>query len=75
MNMSIHFDPEKIIISVNGVLAGDLLLVPMKEILQQDISFANEAWMQPCVQEWQPADFARGAGLLSKEIFGLQLTS
>lgn len=63
-NMLKLFDPEKIIISGKGVLAGDLLLEPMAEILHQDISFAGDAGTQLCVQEWQPTNYARGAGAL-----------
>jgi len=63
-NMLKLFDPEKIIISGKGVLAGDLLLGPMKETLHPDISFASNARTQLCVQEWQSTNYARGAGAL-----------
>lgn len=63
-NMLKLFNPEKIILSGKGVLAGDLLFGPMSETLHQDISFASDARTPLCVHEWQPTNYARGAGAL-----------
>ncbi len=58
------FDPEKIIISGKGVLAGELLFGPMRETLPPGISFARGAEVRLHIQEWQPNLYARGAGAL-----------
>lgn len=63
-NMLKLFDPEKIIISGKGVLAGDLLFGPMAETLHKDISLAGDARTPLCIQEWRPTNYARGAGAL-----------
>jgi predicted NBD/HSP70 family sugar kinase len=69
-NLQKLFDPEKIIISGKGVLAGDLMFGPMRETLQKDISFAGDARTRLFVQEWQPTHYARGAGaLVLQEIY------
>lgn len=58
------FDPEKIIITGKGVLAGELLFGPMRETLPAGISFARNAGTRLFIQEWQPTLYARGAGAL-----------
>ncbi|MFH0784998.1 MAG: ROK family transcriptional regulator [Pseudomonadota bacterium] len=58
------FDPEKIIITGKGVLAGELLFGPMRETLPAGISFARNADTRLFIQEWQPTLYARGAGAL-----------
>ncbi len=58
------FDPEKIIITGKGVLAGELLFGPMRETLPAGISFARNAEIRLFIQEWQPTLYARGAGAL-----------
>jgi len=58
------FDPEKVIITGKGVLAGELLFGPMRETLPPGISFARDAETRLYVQEWQPTLYARGAGAL-----------
>jgi predicted NBD/HSP70 family sugar kinase len=63
-NMQKLFDPEKIIISGKGVLAGDLIFEPMRETLHRDISFAGDAVTRLFIQEWHPAHYARAAGAL-----------
>jgi predicted NBD/HSP70 family sugar kinase len=63
-NMGKLFDPEKIIITGKGVLAGELLFGPMRETLPPDISFARNARARIYIQEWQPTLYARGAGAL-----------
>lgn len=57
-------DPELIIISGKGVLAGELLFDPMQETLHQDISFDHNAETRLFVQEWKTTNYARGAGAL-----------
>lgn len=69
---SLHklFDPEKIIISGKGVLAGELLFSPMRKNLHQDISFDENSPTRLLVQEWEPTNYARGAGaLVLQEIY------
>jgi predicted NBD/HSP70 family sugar kinase len=63
-NMGKLFDPEKIIITGKGVLAGELLFGPMRETLPSGISFARDARARIFIQEWQPTLYARGAGAL-----------
>ncbi|MBU1565457.1 MAG: ROK family transcriptional regulator [Proteobacteria bacterium] len=63
-NLCKLFDPEKIIITGKGVLAGELLFGPMRETLPPDISFARDARIRLHIQEWQSTLYARGAGAL-----------
>jgi predicted NBD/HSP70 family sugar kinase len=63
-NLCQLFDPEKVIFSGKGVLAGELLFGPMREKLPPTISFTREARTRLCVQEWQATLYARGAGAL-----------
>ena len=63
-NMCKLFDPEKVIISGKGVLAGELLFGPMRETLPSDISFTRDGRIRVHIQEWQPTLYARGAGAL-----------
>ena len=63
-NVKQLFDPEKIILSGKGVQAGDLFFGPMSETLHRDISFGADAGTRLCIQEWQPTNYARGAGTL-----------
>jgi predicted NBD/HSP70 family sugar kinase len=63
-NMGKLFDPEKIIITGKGVLAGELLFGPMRETLPPGIDFTRDARTRVFIQEWQPTLYARGAGAL-----------
>jgi predicted NBD/HSP70 family sugar kinase len=63
-NMGKLFDPEKIIITGKGVLAGELLFGPMRETLPPGIDFTRDARSRVFIQEWQPTLYARGAGAL-----------
>jgi len=63
-NMQKLFDPEIIIISGKGVLAGELLFTPMRETLHREISFDGDGVVRLHVQQWQPTNYARGAGAL-----------
>ncbi|PIE69706.1 MAG: hypothetical protein CSA21_00985 [Deltaproteobacteria bacterium] len=63
-------DPEKIILSGKGVLAGDLLFEPMKTTLHKDLCFGEGGHVRLYVQPWQPSNYARGAGaLVLQEIY------
>jgi len=69
-NLHKLLDPEKIIISGKGVLAGDLLFKPMKTTLHKDISFQADAPTRLYIQKWEPTNYARGAGaLVLQEIY------
>ncbi len=69
-NLQKLFDPEKIILSGKGVLAGELLFEPMRETLHKDISFESNAGTRLFVQQWHPTHYARGAGaLVLQEIY------
>jgi predicted NBD/HSP70 family sugar kinase len=57
-------DPEKIILSGKGVLAKKLLFDPMSQTLHKEISFDGNRRTRLFVQEWQPSNYARGAGAL-----------
>ena len=64
------FDPEKIIISGKGTLAGELLFEPMRQTLHPDISLGNDSPTTIHIQKWQPTNYARGAGaLVLQEIY------
>jgi len=63
-NLHKLLDPEKMIISGKGVLAGELLFEPMKTTLHKDISFQADAPTRLYIQKWQPTNYARGAGAL-----------
>jgi predicted NBD/HSP70 family sugar kinase len=66
-NMYKVFDPERIIISGKGVLAGELLFGPMREVLHPDISFGDDGCIQLYIQKWHPHNYARAAGALVLE--------
>ncbi len=69
-NLHKLLDPEKIIISGKGVLAGDLLFTPMKATLHKDISFQADAPTRLHIQKWERTNYARGAGaLVLQEIY------
>ncbi len=66
------FDPEKIILAGKGILAGDLLIEPMRQTLHSDISFEQDQDRPATIhlQKWQPTNYARGAGaLVLQEIY------
>ena len=69
-NLNKIFDPEKIIISGKGTLAGELLFEPMRQTLHPDVSFGNDSPTTIYIQKWQPTNYARGAGaLVLQEIY------
>jgi predicted NBD/HSP70 family sugar kinase len=63
-NLAKLFDPEKIIITGKGVLAGELLFGPMRETLPAGVSFGRDAEVRIFIQEWQPTLYAQGAAAL-----------
>ncbi|HBH29513.1 MAG TPA: ROK family transcriptional regulator [Desulfofustis sp.] len=69
---SLHtlLDPENIIISGKGVLAGELLFPYMMRTLHQGISFDEPSPTRLLIQQWEPTNYARGAGaLVLQEIY------
>ena len=63
-NLCQLFDPEKVIFSGKGVLAGELLFGEMRPVLPPTVSFSRGARTRLLIQEWQPTLYARGAGAL-----------
>lgn len=64
------FDPEKVILSGKGVLAGDLLFEPMRTTLHKDMSFHEHALTRLYTRKWELTNYARGAGaLVLQEIY------
>ena len=58
------FNPAKIILSGDGVKAGDLMFEPMRETIH---CYSNEEILKSTefvIQEWQDTDWARGAASL-----------
>ncbi|MBE0584193.1 MAG: ROK family transcriptional regulator [Desulfofustis sp.] len=69
-NMQALFDPERIIVSGKGVLAGDMLFGPLQEVVHPDISLTDDAACRLFIQPWQPTNYARAAGaLVLQEIY------
>ena len=63
-------DPEKMILSGKGVLAGNLLFDAMRNTLHEDISFDEGTPVRLHVQEWKPTNYPQGAGtLVLQEIY------
>jgi predicted NBD/HSP70 family sugar kinase len=58
------FDPERIIIAGKGVLAGNLLLDPLKEKLNPEITFTKGPGAKVFIQQWHPTNYSRAAGAL-----------
>lgn len=70
INLQKIFDPEIIIISGKGVMAGDLLFKPMGEVLDKDVFFGDDSAVQIKVQLWEQLHYAKGAGaLVLQEIY------
>jgi predicted NBD/HSP70 family sugar kinase len=64
INLQKMFDPEIIIISGKGVLAGDLLFKPMDDVIDRDVFFRDDSAVQIKVQLWEQLHYAKGAGAL-----------
>ena len=58
------FNPEKIIISGQGVKAGDLLFKPMNEAVYRHTFSDMLALTKIVIPEWQDTDWAKGAASL-----------
>jgi predicted NBD/HSP70 family sugar kinase len=58
------FNPAKIIISGDGVNAGDLMFASMKQVLAKQTNPAHERATQIVIQKWRDTDWARGAASL-----------
>lgn len=58
------FNPAKIIISGDGVKAGDLMFAGMREVLSKQTNPAHERATRIVIQKWRDTDWARGAASL-----------
>jgi predicted NBD/HSP70 family sugar kinase len=58
------FNPAKIIISGNGVKAGDLMFASMREVLSKQTNPAHRRATKVVIQKWHDTDWARGAASL-----------
>lgn len=58
------FNPAKIIISGEGVKAGDLMFAGMQEVLSKQTNPAHERATKIVIQKWRDTDWARGAASL-----------
>ena len=66
-NLCKVFDPQTVVLSGKGVLAGEHLFAPMRTTLHEDISFqvGSPVWLH--VQKWEATNYAKGAGVLVLE--------
>jgi predicted NBD/HSP70 family sugar kinase len=58
------FNPEKIIISGQGVEAGDIMFNPMREAVNRHTFSDLLALTKIVIPEWQHTDWAKGAASL-----------
>ncbi len=58
------FNPAKIIISGDGVKAGDLMFARMEEVLSRQTNPAHERATEIVIHKWRDTDWARGAASL-----------
>jgi predicted NBD/HSP70 family sugar kinase len=58
------FNPAKIIISGDGVNAGDLMFAGMREVLSKQTNPAHHRATKIVIQKWRDTDWARGAASL-----------
>ncbi|MGD9365543.1 MAG: ROK family transcriptional regulator [Desulfobacteraceae bacterium] len=58
------FNPAKIIISGDGVKAGDLMFAGMREVLSKQTNPAHHRATKIVIQKWRDTDWARGAASL-----------
>jgi len=66
------FNPEKIIISGKGALAGELLIEPMRQTIPHFLTANSDSLVNIVVRKWQYSDTARGAGVMVlQEIYQL----
>jgi len=64
------YDPQKIIITGKGVLAGDLLFKSMYESIPGNLPAKSKSNTEIIIQNWSYKDWARGAGtVVLQEIY------
>jgi predicted NBD/HSP70 family sugar kinase len=64
------FGPRRIIISGEGVRAGDLMFQPMKEAIAQCTNIHQRELAEIVIEKWRDTDWARGAAsLVLQEIY------
>jgi predicted NBD/HSP70 family sugar kinase len=64
------FSPEKVVITGEGVRAGDLLFSPMKRALKKYVNKEQAKISQVVIQEWSDDAWARGAaGFVLGELY------
>lgn len=64
------FNPERIIITGEGVRTGDLLFTPMKRALKIYVNKEQAKITEVVIQEWSDDDWARGAaGFMLGELY------
>ncbi len=64
------FNPERVIITGEGVRAGDLLFTPMKRALKKYVNEEQAKITEVVIQEWSDNDWARGAaGFVLGELY------
>lgn len=64
------FNPSKIIITGNGVRAGDLMFGPMQETINQKTNDMLQRCTELVIHPWQDSDWALGAACLAlQEIY------
>jgi predicted NBD/HSP70 family sugar kinase len=64
------FNPQLIIITGEGVRAGDLLFIPMKRALKKYVNIEQAKVTEIVIQEWSDNDWARGAaGFVLGELY------
>lgn len=64
------FNPIRIIVMGKGVTAGELILNPMRETLDHQMTGRGKARVELVIRDWSPTDNARGAGsLVLQEIY------
>ncbi len=63
------FSPQRIILSGEGVRAGDLIFAPMKAAIAQNANPEIADAVEIVVQKWRDTDWARGAACLVLQEF------
>jgi predicted NBD/HSP70 family sugar kinase len=64
------FNPERVIVTGEGVRAGDLVFVPMRRAVKKYLNKEQAAVTRIVVQEWNDFDWARGAaGFVLSELY------
>ena len=64
------FNPERVIVTGEGVRAGDLVFAPMRRAMKKYLNKEQAAVTKVVVQEWNDFDWARGAaGFVLSELY------